>query len=279
MGVTNKLKSVLSVDKHVLWILLVLSICIPLIRPLGLPVTVTAMTQEFYDTIEKLPPGAKVWVEDAIQPQNMAELLPGIIAGMTHLMKKNLKIVIGTTSDPTAIGVYTEFILPALQGRGVLTKYGVDWVRLPFIPGGETGLAAEAANIRSTTPVDFYGTPLDRLPVMQGLNSVKDFDLVIMFGMSGTFFAYIRQVQAPYKVKFICDELTIDIPAIMSYYPAQVSAIMKGLGGAAEYEKLIGYPGSATKYTEGLSLSYVILLLAVIAANVYYVTNKHRRKK
>ena len=278
-GVASKLKSVHGLDKYILWIVMVVMIAIPLLRPLGLPIVVDNMTREFYDDVDKLPTGAKVWVENAVIPNQMAEELPGITVVMTHLMKKNVRIVLVETRDATPITIFEQYVIPDLKNRHVLTTYGVDWVQLPYVPGYETGLAALAANIRSTTPVDYYGTPLDKLSVMQGLNTVKDFDLVILFSETGGFYAYIRQIEAPYKVKFIAQQLTMDIPAIMAYYPGQVSALLKGLGGAAQYEKLLGYPARGIASTEGQSLSHVWIVLAVIAGNVYYLESKHRRKK
>jgi hypothetical protein len=279
VAVVERLRAVRGIDKYILWSVLILSIAIPIIRPIGLPISVDPMTKEFYDVIEALPKGGKVWLENGVSPGMMAEMLPGITAVMTHLMRRSLRIVVVVTTDPSPIPIMDKYVLPELERRKVLGKYGEGWVKLPFVPGGETGLAALAASIRSTTSVDYYGTPLDTLPVMQGLNTIKDFDLVILFGHSGPFYSYIRQIQAPYKMSFIAQQLTMDIPAMMPYYPTQVRALLKGLGGAAEYEKLIGFPGRGLASTEGQSLSHIWIVLAVIAANINYLVGKRRGKK
>jgi len=275
MGVMEKLSSNKNLDKYILWSVMVILIAWPILSPIGLPLPIDPMTQEFYDNIAALPPGSAVWMENACGPSNMAEQMPAFVAIMSHISQMDLKLVLFNIYDPTAIPVWEEFMMPELERRGHIGEYGVDWAWLPYIPGKETALAGVAADIRSTIGVDHYGTPLDELPIMEGLNSVEDFDLVILVGNTSPYFAYIRQVIAPYQINFITQVLTLDVPLTMPYYPLQTQAILKGLGGAAQYEKIIGYAWRGMAAIESTSTSHTWILLAVIAANIYYVYKKY----
>lgn len=278
MGVAKEQKRRGNRDKMVLWGVLVILTIIPIVRPLGLPIPIDPMTREFYNAIEDLPPGSKVWLGNAVGSGIIAEQLPGILGCATRLFEKDLKIVIFNIIDIEAETIFTQRSMPELEKRGVLKEYGKDWAWLPYVPGAETALAAVAADIRATITVDHYGTPIDQLEVLEGINSVEDFDLVVLFGHTTPFFAYIRQI-VPYGVPFITQGLTMDLPLMMPYYPTQARAIMKGLNGAAEYESLIGWPGLAISASDVLNTTHSWVFIAVIGGNIFYLFNRYVRRE
>jgi len=276
MGVKEKIFSNKDLDKYVLWSVMVILIIWPILSPIGIPITIDPMTVEFYDIIDELPPGSTVWMSNNVSPGMMAEMMPAYVAIMSQMYLKDLNIVQFNVYDPTSIPVWDEFMMPELEARGHLGEYGVDWAWMPFVPGKETALASMAADIRSTTlNLDHYGNSIDDLPIMKGINCVEDFDLVILIGCTSPYFAYIRQVIAPYDVVFITQVLTLDVPLTMPYYPLQTQAILKGLSGAAEYEKIMDLPWRGLAAIESTSTSHAWIFLAVIASNIYYVYKKN----
>lgn len=275
MGVMEKLSSYKNLDKNILWVVLVILVAYPIISPIGIPISIDPMTREFYDYIDELPSGSKVWMSNNVNPGMMGEMAPAFVAIMSHMHELELDIVLFNVYDPTAIPVWVEFMRPELERRGHVGEYGVDWAWMPYIPGKETALASMAADIRYTTKLDYFGTPLDELPIMEGLNNVEDFDMVILIGCTSPYFAYIRQVIAPYQVTFITQVLTIDVPLTMPYYPLQTQAILKGMAGAAEYEKIISEPWRALAAIESTSTSHAWIFVAVITANIYYLYKKY----
>jgi len=52
----------LSLDRRWLFLLVFLGVAIPIIRPVGLPVTTTASTRMAYEYVERLEPGDVVWL-------------------------------------------------------------------------------------------------------------------------------------------------------------------------------------------------------------------------
>jgi hypothetical protein len=51
-----------KVDPRLIYILVFLVVTLPLLRPLGLPISMSPMTVAFYDTLEKVRPGDVVVV-------------------------------------------------------------------------------------------------------------------------------------------------------------------------------------------------------------------------
>lgn len=255
--------------------LLVISLAIPIIRPIGLPIPIDPMTQTFYQIIENLPKGGKVWVGAETAGSNIAEMGPGELAIITRLMQLDVKILFVTTSSPDCIGVLNDY-LNTVKARGVLKTYGENWVELPFIPGGETGISSLLANIRATTSSDYLGTSLDNLQAMNGMNKITDFNLIVHFGPQTTVEAYIRQM-AKYgytNPSFITLCITMAVSYIMPYYPGQVAAILKGSSGGAQYEKLVGWPGAGLMALDATSLSVIWVTAAIVVPNVYFIGRK-----
>jgi hypothetical protein len=130
------------------------------------PILISDDVQSFFDYIEALQPG-DVWVltesGNIVSPIaiKQGKMLPWYHAFNTP----GIKIL--SFSLVSDANVNVEMILrqmpPDIRAK---KTYGVDFVYLGFIPGEETALAALFSNIRSVAVTDYYGTPLDQLPMM-----------------------------------------------------------------------------------------------------------------
>ena len=59
----------------------------------------------------------------------------------------------------------------------------------------------------------------------------------------------------------------------------QLVGLLGGLAGAAEYEALLGLPGSATAGMEPQSVTHVIIILFILLGNTVYFTTRRRGGK
>jgi hypothetical protein len=148
--------------------------------------------------------------------------------------------------------------------------YGEDYVFLGFIPGSETGLASLLADIRGTVTVDFYGTPIDELPIMNGVNTATDFDLVFDSETDLTLMdGFVRQVSATYEgVKLAMAASGGQF--LEPYYPDQVQGLMYPLPQAgAEYEILIKSPGNASSQITLLFVASLFFAIGIGGGSIY----------
>ena len=68
-------------------------------------------------------------------------------------------------------------------------RYGIDFINLGFQAGNELVIQRMGSSIRAAFANDArYGRPIDQFPIMNGLNKLSDFDLVINWsaGYQGT---------------------------------------------------------------------------------------------
>ncbi len=160
-------------------------------------------------------------------------------------------------------------------------EYGDDYVNIGFFAGAEAAMASFASDIPGLVKVDYYGTPIDQLSVMDGLMDLNDIDLFICL-WSGTpgWGEYLRQWYTPYEIPVIGGTLGINGPGAAPYVAAgQLKGLVVGLRGGAEYEKLINKPGEAISGMDAITTSHLLVIAFVIFGNIGYFASRGMRRK
>lgn len=246
-------------------------------QPLGLPISMSPPTKSVYDVIEKLAVGDRVWYgfDSSI---GLAEMWSPAIVTMKHLFSKQVKIMfVSFVADGPLI--YSTFLPMALPAAKMEKKYGVDYVFMGFLPGDEIGVSALAGDLRGTLKTDYFGTPIDSIPLLDGVKTAKDFALV--FGLEANppvYNAYFRQIQSRFGVPTAMAVNAVNYPSMIPYYPQQAVGLMNGLLGAAEYEKLTGFLGGATATMDSFSVAQIFLVALVVICNIAYFGGKYRAR-
>ncbi len=262
-----------NLDSRIIYGLLVIAILLPFFVHVEVPVEVGAMVQDAYNVIDSLDDGAKVLISHDYSFGTQAELDPIVIAVYTHLASKNAKVMaVSSVPDGPMLARNT---LRTFENLGL--TYGENYVNLGYFAGEEAGLAAFAKDIRGILRTDFNDTPLDQLPIMDGVYTIEDLDLV-MTANSGTganIDAWVRQIAVPYKTPLLTGITAIIIPRNMPFVQAgQITASIGGLRGGAEYEKLNDVTGPANLAMNAQSSTQLFLLLLIIIGNLGYWSSR-----
>jgi len=265
-------------DRRYIFLVIFVIVLFPLIWPLGLPIRVSKEVRGAYVAIDKIPPGSKVYFACDYDPGSMPELHPMTIAILNHLFSHNVK-VIGGCLWPGAPPLLEEaFNKVAVEKYG--KKYGVDFVNLGYKEGREVVMVSIGRSIPSTFPADFYGTPVSKFPVMQGVNSLSDVAMIVNIsaGYPGTK-EWVQQVQSRYHVAIASGCTAVSAPEYYPYYQSgQLVGLLGGLAGAAEYEKLVGIPGTATRGMDAQSLGHLAIIVFIVLGNLFYLYLKKKGK-
>jgi len=173
-----------SLDRRIIFLIVGLSVLIPLLKPewVNLPIRPRPESQVVFDEINKLKEGDKVILSFEYGPSTKPEIHPMSIAILKHLYAKNI-LVYGFALWPDGNFMSTEAFSEV--SHDYEKKYGIDYVNLGYKPGAEAVVKGIAADIRALYTVDLKGTPIDDLPMMQGVVNVEDFDFV--FSLSAGF--------------------------------------------------------------------------------------------
>ena len=274
-------KKLQEVDIRWIYLLTVIVLTLPVLNPVGLPMEIAPSTLEVYEQIEALPSGSKVIAEYGLGPGQMYEQGLGMLALLKHVVSldNNIKLYI-LAFGPSGPLLFDTMHRAELEKVGLSQEtYGEEWVLLPYVPGLESAVVAFAKDVHSViSDTDYYGNKIEDLPMMQEVNTIEDFDLVVeSIGVSEIYLFVIRQWSTPYGLDCIIVSSGIGVPIVMPYYEqGVVNGMVRGLRGCAEYEILIKKPGDAVKNMDAMSFAHIELLLFIILANIGYWINKLR---
>lgn len=276
----SPLKRLANIPSWIVYILLFLTIAIPLIKPLGLPMAISKETQMAYDYIAKLEPGSRVLISFDYSLSYKPEMGAEATVVLQHLLDVGAKVyAIGCTEEGPMLAREVLQLVYGDAGK----VYGEDYVLLGFFPGGESGLAALLENLRAVFPNEFNGKPVDELPMMAGVNSIADLSLCISVngGSTASTIHWVRQVNTAYGQPLIMGVSTVMGPTDIAYLHAgQLVGFLAGSRSAAEYELLLKRPGPAVAALDAQSISHVLILVLILLGNIaYFATRGERRGK
>jgi len=264
-----------EVDRRVLYWGIFLVLVVPYLQPLGLPITVQETTKTLYDKIETMGPKNIALFSIAGGVSAWAEIQPSMVAVMRHLVRREVKVVIwGFFTDQDLTVDMVVVSVPELTTK---YKYGEDWVYMGYLAGGETAVAQLASDVHAVFKADKYGTPIEKLSLMQRVKSAKDIDLVLTIDTGSYIGYYIRHWNVGKGTPVA--EIGIAMQTEwLPYYPANLMAILIGVRGGAEYEKLIGRLGDGTVRMDAISVSHLVVIIVIIFANLGYVMTRREKK-
>ncbi|MBS7635492.1 hypothetical protein KEJ34_08455 [Candidatus Bathyarchaeota archaeon] len=251
-----------------IFLIYLLLIAIPMLRPIGLPLPIEEPTRKAYELLEKVPKGGViVLVSDEGFP-SWAELGPGEIAVYRHAFRKvkqdGCKVIMLTCYEIAGM-ILGERALSYVDLTGL--KYGEDWVQLGYIPGYEAVLAAMMSDLKSIAPVDKFGTPTKDIPMLKNINSIDDYDLLYACTYTAMD-VYIRQwgEKALAKgVPIVINMLSGTVPLAMPYYRAgTLTAYLNSVVAGAGYELLIGQPGMGAALMDAQSTAHILAIGLII---------------
>lgn len=276
----------LNLDRK--WIFLGIGIVVmfPLIFPIGLPIKPTEPVIDLFNYIDTLGVNSNpVWVVTDFDPGTLPELMPMTKSILRHCLARGIPVVLHGGLFPQYIGV-AKMAIDEIAAEFPDKKSGEDYVFLGFVPGSSAVILAIGIDIETTFRYDYYGVPIDSLPLLEGVKNYSDISIVV--DVSGTISPeyWLRYAQERYGVDVGVGCTAVSAP---SYYvflqSGQFVGMLGGLKGAAEYEELMerkGYPTGRRVATTGMdsqSFGHILIILLVILGNIgFFIVRRGERR-
>jgi hypothetical protein len=274
----------MNLDRRWVYLVIGLVVIFTAVIPFRVPLYVTPEVRSIYDYIESLEPGDVLMIGVDYAPEVMAELHPMSYAITRQCFKKDIKLLLCCLHQ-NGPGMVEQVI--AQVSKEFNKVNGVDYVYLGYKPYPGITILAMGQNFRIPFPADYYGTPLDSMPMMRNLSNFDDVKAIInISGGSGTEY-WINYANGRYNAK-----LAIGVTGVMTsdYYPflqsGQIFGLIGGMKGAAEYEYLAEKAGYISKEKDQLwayksmpiqTTTHVVVILFIVLGNVGYFMSKKRR--
>jgi len=271
----------LKIDRRIIYIVMGLLVMLPLIKPLGLGVTSGPRAQTLFDAIDAVPAGKTILISVDFDPSSMPELYPMLTAVMRHAFAKDLKVLLcglWVTGAGLADKAATE--IPPEFGK----KYGEDVVYLGWKAGIDAVILGMGENIKNVFPIDYYGKSLDSLPMMNTVKQLRDIPIVfaISAGTPG-YQDWLLFAQSRYGMRVGAGVTAVSAADAYPYLQTgQLTGLLAGMKGGAEYEVLVQKAGYSKAYMPAVaamdsqSLAHVVILILVIIGNIAYFATRKR---
>lgn len=267
-----------NLDRRFYYVALIIVVALPIIKPWGLPIRTGKCTQDFFDAVEAVPNGGIIALAIDYRSDCVVELNPQVVTLYKQAFAKNVKIIMWSNVDE---GANVTEPITCKVGREMGKTYGVDWVNLGYKPGGEVTMKKMVDNFwEGAAYVDMRGTRFEKLPIMQGFDSLKKADLLIdmMAVVPSPAENYLKMVCIPSGLKMAVGTTAIQSPTEMPYYTSgQYKGMLAGLRGAAEYERLAKCPGPAVMGMDAQSAAHILVILLIAVGNIGYLAGRKNR--
>jgi hypothetical protein len=267
------LEKLMKVDRRWIYLSIGLAVIIPAIWGFKVPVAVSPEVKKIYDFVENIKPGEYLFVSMDYDPTSQAELNPMAQAILRHAFSRNEKVIIVTLAQfgPGMVQQVTRQLADEMH-----KVYGVDYCFLGYRPYPAITILYMGIDFRRPFPKDYSGNWLDSLSIMKGIRNYNDVKGVIDLTSGNTADMWLTDGNGRYGFP-----LAIGITGVMAanYYQYlqsnQLFGIIPGIKGAAEYEKLINYPGEGMSQAAYQVVAHSVIILFIILSNVaYFVTRK-----
>jgi len=259
-------------SRQLIFILIALSVAIPLVIKIGLPNEVTSEVSAVYDEIDRLDSTSVVLVSFDHEASSLPEVKPMAQAILRHCFARKIKVIgLALLAEGTAIG---DQILRETASE-YQAIYGEDYVFLGFRPQYQAAILGMGEDIKRVFPEDYRNNALWQIPMMWGVKNYEDVSLIISVADGDMPVWWVDYAVSRYHKKLACASTAV---MATSFYPflssGQMVGLLGGLKGAAEYEILIKKPGMGQRGMDSQSVCHLVIILLVIAGNVGYFMRK-----
>jgi len=234
-------------------------------------------TQRAYDAVDKIAAGSILFVSADYGSSSIPEMLPAEKAVLRHAFRKGLKVVAGGMWNEA--GAMHDLAWQEVSKDFPDKKYGVDFVNVGYKPGDKVLLERMVTDAhQALLGVDFYAKNFVDLPLMGEFKTMKDAKMVFAFtsGDPGEK-EWVKMVTDPLRMPLATAATAVSVPGQMPLVQSgQIVGILKGMGGAAEYELLVKSPGSAIAGMDAQSATHILMVLFIVLGNAGYLMTRKR---
>jgi len=275
-----------NVDRRVFYWILFIGLTVPFLTPIGLPISVTPSTQAYFDGLKTIEKGEVVVLSINSGVSAWGDCLPAMVTSVHKVYDQGGKLIVWSIGY-NDVDITWRKIQEKLPDVFSKWKEGENYVYFGYCPPQETNVALLATNIRAVYTQDVRGVKTGDIPMMKDINGANKIKFVLSSDTGDAQMYYIRQ----WKNGQVNYEKTGKPPTIaemgiamnksgdMVYFlSGDEFGLVGGSRGAAELEALTGYKGDATTTMDSISVSHVLLVLAIILANIAMVATRGQKK-
>ena len=288
MAQKNIFARFLEMDRRWLFLALAVVVIVALLLPPAIGVRVTSPVTRFFDVIDTSDPDKPLLLAVDTPPSGLPELEPMIVGILKHCFDRGQPVILislqmegVSIAERLVAQVQDEFNRRAVEaGVERRIRMGEDWALLGYRAGFSAVILGLGNEVRKVYTTDLYGTQLDEIPLFADYHNYDDTAAVVDISWSSTPELWVQFAGGPYGVPILVGCTAVSAPQYYAYLQTgQMSGLLGGLKGAAEYEKLISHPGLATRGMVAQTGAHLLVVLLIVLGNVAYFLDRMTRKR
>lgn len=266
-------------DRRYIYAAVAFYVIFSVVFTISLPTRLSPEAITLYDAVEALPDSSTVMLTFDYYASTLAETEPMSRAALHHLFKKDCRVLTMTTVPLGGPTISERVTRDLAEEYGKV--YGIDFVNLGYKANFTAVLMGMGSSIEAIYPADNSGTPLSEIPMMADIKNYDDIDFIYIVADNGIVEYWISIVNAQFHTPMGSGVTAVMAPKFYAYLSSgQLTGMLGGMKGAAEYEKMVGHPGSATQGMGAQSLVHFFIIVSVISGNlIFFIDRKRGRKR
>ena len=262
-----------------IYLLLFLAVLVPFILPFDLTGSTFKIAgtpaAEFFDALQQVPTGSTVLLSFDYDPSLSGEMDLQARAIARDLVKRQVKIIAVSTLE-TGPQIAQRILDGVAKGTDNYT-YGSSYV-IVYLPGHEAGLAQLAVAGLPTTDDFVEKKSIEPFLTAAKFKTLRDLPMVIEFaGSEEPLRMWVEQVQPRTGMRLAAAVSAAVEPKARAYRNAnQLTAMLGGLLGAAQYEVLSNQPGLAVISVNAQTAAQLVLVFVIILGNIVFWISRAR---
>ncbi len=270
------------IERRIVFLFVGISLVLPFFMNFTMPLNVSPVVQTLYDALNKLPKGSKVLASFDYDPPSAPELQPMADAFVKWAFRNDIKVIIVGLwpQGPLQANLSVEAAMADPEIAAKNPKYGVDYVNLGFQTGNEFVIQGMGTSFRAKFPTDLYNTPYDSIPLMRGVENFSNIDFVMNLssGYPGTV-EWVQIAVDRFGVPVGAGNTAVQAPQVYPYVESgQLTGLLGGMSGAAEFEKATGEAGQANTFLLSQSFAHLVVVGFILIGNVALFIGQNRRR-
>lgn len=282
-----------NLDRRWIFLVMGLSIAIPILFQLEFPEKPSALAQAVFDEIDNLPDGSPVLMAWDFDPASEGELKPMATAFVRHCCEKRHKMYFLALFSPVGQQMIDNSINEVIREDFPDLVYGVDYVNLGYKSGYEGVIKVIVTDLRGLYTTDARGTNIDQIPMCKEIDNIQQMKLIINVsaGYPGTK-EWVQYAATPFpKVHLVAGNTGVQASQMYPYIPNQLPGMLGAIKGAAEYEELVvdkydrqrdrtpppRYQEAKRRMGPQL-VAHLLMIVLIICGNVLYFMGRRRQR-
>ena len=275
------LNKLMKIDRR--WIFLAIAVVVAgsLLSKMAFPqLEVSPDVRQAYELLDKLPAGSPVLFAWDYDPGSQPELYPLSAAMLRHAMRNNLRVVM-MGHWPNGVPLIERQIGEIIRADFPGKKYGTDYVNLGYKTGQNVLVITMAKSIKDAFPTDYYQHPVDSLPLLAQVKTLRDCKAIVSFSAGDPgLVMWIQFAWQRFHIPVTGGCTAVSAPEFAAYLQSgQLKGLMGGMRGAAEYEVLIGTKGMASIGMTAQSLAHGLIVVFILVGNIAFLLTGRRKEE